>query len=95
MKENSTACIVVLIILVTALVLIGIGGIFVVKADASQDYPLKIWPQNENGRFMTLVVVDEDTGVNYVVVSGEMYEKTMGLAISPRYNADGSLYITD
>lgn len=90
-KFTSLILIVVFAILLTLGVL---GGILAVKADAAQDYPLKIWKQNENGPFKTLVVVDEDTGVNYVVVSGELYQRTMGIAVSPRYNADGSLYVS-
>lgn len=86
---------VITIVLIAVLMIVGsIGGLLVIEADAAQDYPLKIWKQNENGPFKTLVVVDEDTGVNYVVVSGELYQRTMGIAISPRYNADGSLYVS-
>lgn len=53
---------------------------------------VSITEQNENGKYETLCVVDEDTGVNYIVVSGEMYSKSVGIAITPRLNADGSLY---
>lgn len=63
----------------------------IVRVDATQDRPLKIWAENENGMFRTLKVVDEDTGVNYIVVSHD-YKHT--IAICPRYNADGSLYVT-
>lgn len=61
-------------------------------AIASQDWPLKIWFQNKNGMMETYCLVDEDTGVNYIVVSGELYQKGIGTAITPRLNADGSLY---
>ena len=86
--------VVAMVIVIALLIVMGIGGFIAIEADAAQDYPLKIWKQNENGRFMTLNVVDESTGVNYVVVSGEIYGHSMGIAISPRYNADGSLYTT-
>lgn len=68
----------------------------VMPANAAQDYPLKIWKQNENGVFTTLNVVDEKTGVNYIVVSAESYygDHTFTVAITPRLNADGSLYVT-
>lgn len=59
---------------------------------AEQKYPLKIWKQNENGKMETFCVVDEDTGVNYIVVTGELYEDGIGTAITPRLNADGTLY---
>lgn len=43
----------------------------------------------------TYCLVDENTGVNYVVVSGELYQKGIGTAITPRLNVDGSLYISE
>lgn len=86
---------VITIVLIAVLMIVGIiGGRLVIEADAAQDYPLKIWKQNENGRYHTLNVVDSETGVNYVVVSGELYSKSVGIAICPRYNADGSLYVS-
>lgn len=57
---------------------------------AEQTNPLKIWFQNENGKYSTLNVVDEETGVNYVVVS---YSYDNAISICPRYNADGTLYV--
>lgn len=65
----------------------------IVRADAAQDRPLKIWFENRNSSYETLNVVDENTGVNYIVVSGELYGDSRGIAICPRYNADGSLYV--
>ena len=59
---------------------------------AEQNYPLKIWKQNENGKMETFCVVDEDTGVNYIVVTGELYDRTVGTAITPRLNKNGTLY---
>ena len=32
------------------------------------------------------------TGVNYIVTAIEAYGKWCGIAITPRYNSDGSLY---
>lgn len=74
--------------------LLGVCGSNVI---AEQNYPLKIWPQNRNGQMETWRVVDESTGVNYIVVApnyseyGHSYD---GIAITPRLNADGSLYIS-
>ena len=69
--------------------------LFLVGAKSEQSYPLKIWGQNNNGCYYTLVVVDEETGVNYVVVSAENKSySTSTIAISPRYNSDGSLYVS-
>ena len=64
------------------------------SAEAKQDKPLKIWFENQNGKMETYQLVDEETGVNYIVVSGELYQKGIGTAITPRLKADGSLYIS-
>ena len=88
---------VIMFAVIIILLIIGMfAGILVVKADADQDYPLKIWMQNENGRFMTLNVIDENTGVNYIVVAAESIygDHTTSVAITPRLNADGSLYVS-
>ena len=57
---------------------------------AEQNGSLKIWGESENGVYDTLVVVDSNTGVNYVVVS----YNASSVSITPRLNADGSLYVT-
>lgn len=36
------------------------------------------------------VIVDQETGVNYI-----FYKSGYGGGLSPRYNADGTLYITE
>jgi hypothetical protein len=59
---------------------------------AEQTRPIKIWYQNSNGKMETFCVVDESTGVNYIVVTGELYSESVGTAITPRLNADGTLY---
>ena len=66
----------------------------VIRANSAQDRPLKIWYENENGMMQTYCVVDSITGVNYIVVSGELYGEPIGAAITPRLNADGTLYVT-
>ena len=65
-------------------------------ASAEQTNPIKIWFQNENGAYETLQVVDEDTGVNYVVVATEVEvgDGQRSIAITPRLNADGTLYVS-
>lgn len=62
---------------------------------AEQTRPIKIWFQNSNGKMETYNIVDEETGVNYIVVSGELYQKGIGTAITPRLNADGTLYTSE
>lgn len=64
-------------------------------ATAEQTWPLKIWKQNDNGAMHTYCVVDDDTGVNYVVVSTERGNGEYSIAITPRLNADGSLYVEE
>ena len=83
-------------IVLCCLIMFLLGACSVGIVSAKQTWPLKIWAQNENGSFSTLCVVDEDTGVNYVVVS--RFNNGRGansIAICPRYNADGTLYVGD
>lgn len=70
-----------------------LGACSTVTASAEQTWPLKIWKQNDNGSLSTHVVVDDDTGVNYVVVTAMTYSNAKTIAITPRLNADGSLYV--
>lgn len=81
------------------LILILIGFIFGSSINnnviAEQSYPLKIWAQNENGKYHTFVVIDDNTGVNYIVVSSEsVVNGPISIAITPRLLGDGKLYIT-
>lgn len=94
MKIWQRVLITVMTVLLTALLAIGVFFTITITADAAQDRPLKIWFENKNGTYETLYVVDEKTGVNYIVVSGELFQDPRGIAIIPRYNADGSLYVT-
>lgn len=77
-----------LIIGITIGFLVGCGSTVL----AEQNNPLKIWFENSNGKMETYCLVDDITGVNYIVVSGELYQKGIGTAITPRLNSDGSLY---
>lgn len=83
-----------IVILLIAAFLLGACSTTVVNAE--QNYPLKIWKQNRNGQMETWQLVDEDTGVNYIVVApnysgtGRSYD---GIAITPRLNADGTLFV--
>ena len=81
-------------IILCCLMAFALGACSVGVVSAEQTWPLKIWAQNENGSFETLCVVDEDTGVNYVVVSRfNAGRGANSIAICPRYNADGTLYV--
>ena len=77
------------ILLITSLVGCGAANI-----SAAQNHPLKIWKANDNGKMETYYIVDEETGVNYIVVSGDVYEG-IGVAMTPRLNKDGSLYCSE
>lgn len=84
------------IILVVSLIFVFfLGACSTTSVNAEQTWPLKIWAQNENGSLGTSVVVDDDTGVNYVVVTAMTYSNAKTIAITPRLNADGSLYVSD
>ena len=72
-----------------------LGACSTTVASADQEWPLKIWFHNENGRLQTFCLIDEDTGVNYVVVATNDTNGGDAPAITPRLNADGSLYVTD
>ena len=71
------------------------GACSVGTVKAEQNRPIKIGAQNENGQYKTMHVVDENTRVNYIVVAAtSLYgDKTTTVAITPRLNADGSLYV--
>ena len=51
------------------LLMFALGACSSDAASAEQNKPLKIWFHNDNGDIGTWCVVDNDTGVNYVVVS--------------------------
>lgn len=71
-----------------------LGACMTTSVNAEQTWPLKIWHQNTNGAYHTYCVEDDDTGVNYVVVSTERGNGEYSIAITPRLNADGSLYVS-
>ena len=52
------------------------------------------WASNSGFYGITYTVVDNETGVNYIVVErNSTYGK--GISITPRFNADGSLYVSE
>lgn len=63
---------------------------------AEQNYPLKIWSENKNGQMETWCLVDDNTGVNYIVVAPKFNGiEYGGVSITPRLNSDGTLYVSD
>lgn len=83
-----------ILVVLTLLVAFLLGACSTTIASAEQTWPLKIWHQNENGVAETWNIVDEDTGVNYIVCTWCMYSEPGGMAITPRLNADGTLYVS-
>lgn len=82
------------IILCVVMFMLGACTTNVVSAESES--PLTIFGYSSNGYFSTSVVVDEETGVNYVVVSAPSRSnssKTEAIAITPRINADGTPYV--
>lgn len=71
-----------------------LGACSVTMVNAEQNRPVKIWAENSNGSYDVCIVVDETTGVNYIVVGGDMYQRPRGTAITPRLNEDGTLYVS-
>ena len=63
-------------------------GVCGTSVEAKQDKPLKIWKENDNG--YTYQLVDDKTGVNYIVVT--VGDAENGIAIIPRLNHNGTLY---
>ena len=83
------------IVIISCMVLcIILGACSVTTVGAEQNHPVKIWLENTNGSYETAIIVDENTGVNYIIASGELYGKSRGIAITPRLNGDGTLYVT-
>ena len=81
-------------IIVCMVLCIILGACSVTMVGAEQNHPVKIWLENTNISYDVLTVVDEETGVNYIVVGGEAHSQPRGTAITPRLNGDGTLYVT-
>lgn len=93
MKDRSKIIGIFIIITFFLGLAIGLYGEF--SASADQTNPLKIWAQNDNGDYHTLIVHDEETGIEYVVVSLTtiLYSQpTVSIAITPRLSGVGSKY---
>lgn len=86
---SKTVKIIALAILCAVFFLLGACSIS--DASADQTFPLKIYGCNRSGYLYTYVAEDEDTGVNYVVVEGRRPD-SISVSITPRLNADGTLY---
>ena len=83
-----------ILLTISLVIMFILGACTSTKVIADQSNPLKIWYHNENGYTHTWQLVDEDTEVNYIVVTTERGNGEMAIAITPRLNADGSLYVS-
>lgn len=83
-----------LVVVLMMLLSFAFGACAVTTVSAEQTRPLKIWYHNSNGYVNTYCLVDDITGVNYIVVAADGPESHGNPAITPRLNADGTLYVT-
>lgn len=64
-----------------------------VNAEEETGIAFSFTPVSDGHSGSTYIVVDNKTGVNYICV--EDYYSGYGVAITPRFNADGSLYVSE
>ena len=74
----------VLLVVIAVLLTLGLFFRIVITGNAAND---RYSPNN----FYKIYCVDSETGVNYIVFQ---HYSTGNIAACPRYNADGSLYVT-
>lgn len=80
-----------ILVIISMIAMFLFGACSATNVGAEQDNPIKIWFENHNGNLLTCKVVDDNTGVNYIVVASN-YDGSV--TITPRLNADGTLYIS-
>ena len=90
MKNVDIVTVIVVVCIAVLLALGVLGGILAVKADAAQKEQLELYEVGNKGYYDKFIIVDSVTGVNYVVI--ECCHKAV--SITPRLNADGSLYVS-
>lgn len=82
---------VILVAVIAVLLTLGVlGGILAVEADAAQERLFEICESSNKHYHDVFTIVDNDTGVNYIAIAS--YHKA--ISITPRLNADGSLYVS-
>lgn len=83
-----------ILLIISMITMFLLGACSAETVSANQDNPIKIWRQNSTAMYNTLKVVDDDTGVNYIVVSMHDHRGN-AISITPRLNADGSVYVNE
>lgn len=74
------------------MVLLTIGLSENAQANNTNSGNLKIWPISNNGSYDVLIIRDIETNCEYIVVSRDEYQAT-SVAIYPRVNKDGTMYV--
>ena len=67
-----------------------LGACSVTMVSAEQNRPVKIWLENTNSSYDVLTVVDEETGVNYIIFRSD---SKAGMTV--RLNKDGTPYVSE
>ena len=70
------------------------GACSSVPASAEQELPLTYWFDTDGNTMKFYYLVDDETGVNYIVVRTNGPNGGKAPTITPRLNADGSLYVS-
>ena len=86
MKKLVTACALALAFIVGAC-----SPVSEVVAE-QKEYHLTLLDKNDYGEIETMVLLDEVTGVHYIVVNNNTHHGG-GITITPRLNTDGSLFV--
>lgn len=81
--------VVVLFLVLLAFVLGSCSSTTTSAIDDFEDSKFDVIEVDENRRFLTFILLDEETGVEYLAV----YLKNGNISVTPRYNSDGSLYV--
>lgn len=73
----------------TTLAIVGCDTQEVDNAEASVDSHIELYSETEVGYIRVYEVIDEETGVHYTILN----RSNGGTAITPMYNADGTLKV--
>ena len=90
MKGADIVTVIVIIVIAVLLGLGVLGGILAVEADAAHNNAGEMITIYSDAYYVVSALVDGETGVNYMVVLRRGETAT----VTPRLNADGSLYVT-
>lgn len=92
MKRNTKNLTVILLILII-LSLIGLTGCSTQVNAEPSNKDMYIGEPDYSAGVYTYIIVDSNTGINYIVTKSTL-SGNGGISIVPRYNPDGTLYVT-